>query len=157
MWNHRRFLNLSVRLVRYVLAGLFLYAAAGKFADLEGFARTIDGFGLVPSAAVPGVAVTLPVLEVAAAGLLALNLRGGLALTTGLLVLFIVVLVHGIRMGLDVDCGCFGPEDTQGEAYHGLTTSLLRDWLMLAGCLWIWLRTAAGKKNVRLVRSLFQK
>jgi hypothetical protein len=43
-------------------------------------------------------------------------------------------------MGLDVDCGCFGPEDPEAEAFHGLRTALYRDLFMLAavGFLYAW-------------------
>jgi hypothetical protein len=72
-------------------------------------------------------------LEVIAGIGLLFDIRGSLALITGLLVLFMVVLGYGIWMGLDVDCGCFGPEDPEAEAFHGLRLSLFRDLVMMAG------------------------
>jgi hypothetical protein len=48
------------------------------------------------------------------------------------------VLSYGIWMGLDVDCGCFGPEDLEAKAFHGLKGSLLRDLVMLAGIAFIY-------------------
>ncbi len=45
-------------------------------------------------------------------------------------------------MGLDVDCGCFGAEDPEAEAFHGLRTALYRDLVMMAGIvfLYVWRR-----------------
>jgi hypothetical protein len=41
-------------------------------------------------------------------------------------------------MGLDVDCGCFGPDDYEADAFHGLRQSLYRDMVMLAGIAFIY-------------------
>ena len=41
--------------------------------------------------------------------------------------LFMAILGYGISMGLDVDCGCFGPEDPESKAFHGLRAALYRD------------------------------
>jgi hypothetical protein len=59
--------------------------------------------------------------------------------------LFIAVLAYGLWMGLDVDCGCFGPEDPEAEAFHALRLSFYRDLLMLTGVgfMYGWRRIAA--------------
>jgi hypothetical protein len=46
-----------------------------------------------------------------------------------MLLLFIGVLSYGLYAGLDIDCGCFGPEDPEHLAFSGLRTALLRDFL----------------------------
>jgi hypothetical protein len=51
----------------------------------------------------------------------------------GLLAVFIAILRYGISMGLDVDCGCFGPDDPEAEAFRGLRAALCRDLVMMAG------------------------
>ncbi|MGE4291211.1 MAG: MauE/DoxX family redox-associated membrane protein [Desulfovibrio sp.] len=142
--------------VRVCLAGVFLYAAVGKLGDPEGFARVIGGYGLAPQAALLPLAVALPALEVLAALGLLLNYRGALSLYVGLLLLFILVLGHGIRLGLDVDCGCYGPGDPEGEAYHGLWSALLRDCLLLLVCgyIYVWRKaTGRGPRPLPLLRS----
>jgi len=45
--------------------------------------------------------------------------------------LFIAVLIFGIHLGLDIDCGCFGPNDPEAEAFHDLRGALMRDFLLL--------------------------
>jgi hypothetical protein len=76
-------------------------------------------------------------------------MQGSLAAIAGLLMLFAAVLAYGIWMGLDVDCGCFGPDDPEAEAFHGLRLSLWRDLAMCAGVAFIyaWRRYRAEKKN----------
>jgi hypothetical protein len=77
------------------------------------------------------VAVMLPALEVFAGIGLLFDIQGSLSVITGLLLIFAAVLGYGIWMGLDVDCGCFGPEDPEDKAFHGLRPALFRDILML--------------------------
>lgn len=143
--------------MRFCLAGVFLYAAFGKLADPHTFAQIIGGYGLAPRPALLPLAVLLPVLEIAAALGLLLNLRGALSLYAGLLLLFIFVLGYGIRLGLDVDCGCYGPGDPEGEAYHGLWSAIARDALLLAACCYIHVRrkaTGTGPRPWPLRRSV---
>jgi hypothetical protein len=93
------------------------------------------------------VAVALPVVEVACGIGLLFDLEGSLAVLTGLLVLFIAILGYGIHMGLDIDCGCFGPEDPESMAFHGLRTTLYRDLVMLAGVVFLY-----GWRRYRAIR-----
>jgi len=66
-----------------------------------------------------------------------------------LLGLFIAILGYGIWMGLDVDCGCFGPEDHEAEAFHILKISLYRDLIMLAGVAFLY-----GWRQYRAIKPL---
>ncbi|WP_172683893.1 MauE/DoxX family redox-associated membrane protein [Desulfosarcina cetonica] len=120
-------------LLRWVLGGVFIYSGASKLLAPRVFAVLIEAYGLVPDAMLMPLAVILPTLEVLAGLALLVDLRGALGTITGLLVLFVAILAYGIRMGLDVDCGCFGPEDIEARAYHGLRPALYRDLLMLVG------------------------
>jgi len=92
----------------------------------------IDAYGIFPEDLLMPVAVILPTLEVLAGVGLLFDIRGSLAVIAGLLVLFIAILGYGIRMGLDVDCGCFGPEEPEAKAFHGLRLALYRDMAILA-------------------------
>ena len=135
------------RLCRWVLGVIFIYAGVTKLLEPEIFAVLIDAYGIVPGGLLMPVAVGLPLLEVIAGIGLLFDIHGSLALMTGLLVLFMVVLGYGIWMGLDVDCGCFGPEDPEAEAFHGLRLSLFRDLVMMAGVIFIY-----GWRRYRAIR-----
>ncbi|MHB8790082.1 MAG: MauE/DoxX family redox-associated membrane protein [Desulfobulbaceae bacterium] len=126
------------RLVRWALAGLFIWAGALKLADPPAFAVIISDFGLVPGWSVMPLALALPVLEVAAALGLVFDLRRSLAVISFLLAMFIAILGYAIWLGLDIDCGCFGPEDPEARAYSSLRTSLYRDLAMAAGVLFLY-------------------
>lgn len=126
------------RSIRWGLALVFLYAGATKLADPMAFAVIIEAYGLVPDTLLLPLAVALPALEVMAAIGLIFDLRGSLTTIAGLLALFIVVLGYGVWMGLDVDCGCFGPEDPEGRAYAGIRPALQRDVVLAGGVLMLY-------------------
>jgi len=84
------------------------------------------------------IALFLPALEIIAAVGLIFNIRGSLAVVTGLLTLFILILGYGIWLGLDIDCGCFGPEDPESRAYSGLHSALYRDLVMMAAVFFLY-------------------
>jgi uncharacterized membrane protein YphA (DoxX/SURF4 family) len=121
------------KLSRWTLGIIFIYAGCVKLLEPRTFAVLIEAYGIVPQGLLMPVAVVLPALEVAGGIGLLCEIEGSLAAITGLLVLFIAILGYGIRMGLDVDCGCFGPDDPEAKAFHGLRESLYRDLAMLAG------------------------
>ena len=98
----------------------------------------------------PVVAVGLPALEVAAGTALLFNVRGGLTVITGLLVLFVAVLGYGILSDLNVDCGCFGPEEIAGQ--QSLRQAFVRDLFLIgaASFLYYTRRTRAKLETGRL-------
>lgn len=121
--------------LRWGLALVFLYAGAIKLADPYSFAILIEAYGLIPEALLMPVAIVLPALEVMAAIGLIFDLRGSLVVIAALLAIFILVLGYGLWMGLDVDCGCFGPEDPEGKAFAGIRPALYRDFILAGGVL----------------------
>jgi len=126
------------RLVRWLFAVLFLYAGVSKLVDRQSFAIVIDAFGLVPESWVMTIAVILPTVEVIAAIGLILDVRGSLTIIAGLTAIFMIILSYGIWMGLDIDCGCFGPGDPEAEAFSGLRKALFRDMVMLLGITYLY-------------------
>jgi len=131
--------------LRVVLGGVFIYAGATKIVDVDGFAMAIDGYGLVSWRMANLLARTLPVIEIVTGLGLILDVRGALGMIVAQLLGFVSVLVYAISMGLDVDCGCFGPNDPGAGESGGLWETLIRDMLMIAACLFIyWQRRLAG-------------
>ena len=136
--------------IRWSLSGIFLYSGLMKLIDPQRFAEVISGFGLLPHALIFPAAILMPILEVVVGVGLVFSLRGSLAAITGMLVLFMAVLVYGIQLGLDIDCGCFGPEDPE-QAYKGLKTALARDMVMMTAVMFVyWSRGRSRLGNDRL-------
>jgi len=138
------------RVIRGVLAFLFIYGGGLKLADPKAFAATLSHYDLIPEMLLPAVAVGLPALEVIAGMALLFNLPGGLTVITGLLALFVAVLGYGILTDLNVDCGCFGPEEVAGQ--QSLRQAFIRDLLLIgaASFLYYTRRTRAKLKTNRL-------
>ena len=134
--------------VRWGLAGIFVYSGAVKLVDPSRFAEIIAGFGLVPEPLIFPLAVLLPIIELVAGIGLAFGLRGSLSAIACMMVIFIAVLLYGIHLGLDIDCGCFGPEDPE-QAYKGLKVALARDAVMMVAVLFIyWHRGCTGGRSI---------
>jgi uncharacterized membrane protein YphA (DoxX/SURF4 family) len=147
---------------RLTLAGIFLVAAYAKLkpqadvawsagsvrTSLAMFAMQVDSYQLLPASAVNFVAHTLPPFEL----FLGLWLLSGVLLplsalaTTVLLGGFFSVIVRSYRMGLEINCGCFGPGERLGP------WTLVRDGSMLAlaiavtiGAFWLYRKRSAAR------------
>jgi len=142
-------------ITRWGLAALFIFSGLTKLVEPVQFAVLIDAYGILPEVLVMPVAWFLPAVEVIAGGCLLFNIRGSLTTITLLMVLFLAVLGYGIWMGLDVDCGCFGPEDPEAQAFHGLRQAFYRDIVIMAGVaiLYVW-RYRRAVRPVRLLNIL---
>ncbi len=136
--------------IRGILAFLFIYGGSLKLMGPKAFASTLSQYDLIPGMLLPVVAIGLPAVEVAAGAALLFNARGGLAVITGLLILFVAVLGYGILSGLNVDCGCFGPEEIAGQ--QSLRQAFIRDLLLIgaASFLYYTRRTRAKSEIDRL-------
>lgn len=142
-------------LVRVVLGAVFIWSGSAKLVSPGAFADVISRYGLAPEALVPFLAIGLPVLELLAGGGLILDVKGSLAVIAGLLGMFIFVLWFGILKGLDIDCGCFSPEET---AEHGsLGRALLRDMVMVLGVAYLYAWRRLRPKARRGLLSLKDK
>ncbi|MDH4184997.1 MAG: DoxX family protein [Nitrospinota bacterium] len=125
--------------VRLILGGIFLAAGVLKLMDTESFAIIIGAYGIIPDSWLRPVSICLPLLEMGAAVGLLLDYRGSLAGVLAMLLIFIAVLGYGVYLGLDVDCGCFGPEDKEGQAYSGLRDALYRDAVMAGAVFYLYI------------------
>ena len=120
------------RLLRWLISAIFIYAGSIKLLEPATFAAQIDAYGLVPDTLLLPVAILLPAIEIIAGIGILFDIRGSLAVLTGLLIIFFGILGYGLHMDMDVDCGCFGPESPEGRALHGLKAAMYRDLVMLA-------------------------
>jgi Methylamine utilisation protein MauE len=129
--NRQKMLLWADRLTRWSISLVFLFAAVPKLFDVHGFAQIIDAYAILPDMLVLPTAIILPLAEIfLAVGLLFNGWKSKLGCAI-LLLMFIALLSYAILVGLDIDCGCFGPEDPEYSAFHGLRTALLRDIMML--------------------------
>jgi uncharacterized membrane protein YphA (DoxX/SURF4 family) len=121
---------------------VFLYASYDKILHPEAFARSVFNYQILPDKAVNIVALVLPCIELLL-GLAIISgiwLPGATVISTSLMMIFIGALIFNQIRGLDIHCGCFSTEITQGPA--GIWT-IVRDISFLAASayltLWIFL------------------
>lgn len=139
-----RVLRLLDWLVARALGVLFVLAAAWKPSDLREFEGTIARFGIVFDTLVPVTALGLIAAELLVGLGLVLGVRGALHGALGLALVFLGVLAYGLWLGLDLDCGCFGP----GER-TSLVQAFRRDLVLLALIGYLYRRRSWERKETR--------
>ncbi len=102
--------------LRLLLGAVFLYASYDKILHPEAFAKAVYNYQILPDVAVNLTALILPWLEFLLGLCLIAGvwLPGATATSTGLLTVFIGALVFNQMRGLDIHCGCFSTETTDG-------------------------------------------
>jgi len=113
-------------LIRVGLAALFIWTGAQKLLEPGAFAAAIANYRVLPDALVGLAAVTLPVLElvVGAALLWPLYAQGAAVLVAGLLFVFAAAMAQSKLRGIDLDCGCFGADQTSQVSWLKVTVNL---------------------------------
>ncbi|WP_319583024.1 DoxX family protein [uncultured Pseudodesulfovibrio sp.] len=143
--------------IRVVLGLLFVYAGTLKLMHPQGFAVTINIYGLVSWKMAGFLSYAIPCVEILSGLGLILNVRGALAAIVAQLLGFMVVLLYALYLGLDADCGCFGTPKNTDNAPTGPLQAFIRDAVMLAGCAFLYVqRRMAGFRPWSLGR-LFVK
>lgn len=148
--------NTLYHVARLGLTLAFMAAGAIKIARPEVFAVTIRAFGILPEAFIGPLSLLLPCLEIVAALLLVFEVRGGLPLTAGLLTVFVSILVYALSMGLDTDCGCYGPSDPEREAFGSIRQALWRDAAMFGTAAYLYWWKVIGRRRRRFDASAKQ-
>jgi len=154
---NRLFSASSLYLVlRLVVGGVFVFAGALKLADPAAFAMAIDGYGMVSWSTAKLLAHVLPVVEIVSGLGVILDIRGALALIVAQLLVFVGVVGWAVHLGLNVDCGCFGPSAQPDGGSGDLKETLVRDGALLAGCLVLywhrWIGTGRPRSLLRPFR-----
>jgi putative oxidoreductase len=99
---------IGLRALEVVLGGLFFYAGLQKVLHLHEFAEAVLAYQLLPESLVALAVAGVPWLEIAAGfGLVAgFKRRSCLLLLSGLVAVFLVVILVTMARGLKIDCGC---------------------------------------------------
>ena len=139
-------------ILRLALALLFIYSGVTKLLNIPDFAYIIYEYHLVGNDYIYATAWSLASLEAVAGLALLVDMRGSLAVITAMLVMFVLVLQYGILKGLEVDCGCFGPEEI--ALHDSLRMALYRDLAMLAGIAFLYV-TRWKRNDIKLMPTPF--
>src|SRR5450432_3426383 len=134
---HRFNWRLLVRRMLAVLAGaVFVYAGILKVRDPVQFASAINNYQMVPWSVGVRFAFYLPWLEILCGLALIFHrlMAGALAITIGLMLVFVGATVWAKAHGIDVACGCFG----SASSNLTLTWHLVLDGCILAALVFLW-------------------
>ena len=117
--------------LRLFLGAVFIYASYDKILHPQAFAEAVYNYRILPDSLVNLTALVLPWLELILGLCLAAGfwLPGATMISTGLFMAFIGALVFNQMRGLDIHCGCFSTQTTEGPA--DLWT-VVRDLIFLA-------------------------
>ena len=120
-------------LLRLSVAVIFVYASIDKIANPGAFAQNVYYYRFLPLFLLHPFALYLPTVEtVAGIGLLLpWSRRGAALICSGMTLVFIVGVSWALLRNLDISCGCFNT----GEGHKVGLDLLIRDFLLLAGCL----------------------
>jgi len=134
----RRYIEWALRLS---IGGMFVYAGWAKRGAGIDFADSIAEFRILPAALIIPFMLSIVPFEIAAGAMVITGLGKrvgvlGLLLMTAM---YSVALTSALARGITVNCGCFGTS----VAGTNVWLDLGRDLLILAGCVVLYLITAA--------------
>jgi len=127
------------------MGSIFVYAGIVKLLNINIFAHTIDQYDLIPDTLLPAVAVGLPAFEVIAGLGMIFDITGSLTAILALLMLFVSVLAYGIINNMDIDCGCFSPDEAARRG--NLAQALYRDLAMIAAVMFLFVHRRLRPSN----------
>jgi putative oxidoreductase len=141
---------IGLRALEVVLGGLFFYAGLQKVLHLHEFAEAMLAYQLLPESLVGLAVAWLPWLEIVAGFCLVVGLkrRSCLLLLTGLVAIFLVVILISMARGLSIDCGCGLFFQRQVGMGAVLEDAVLLIWA--AGLYW-WELLRSGKGGPELI------
>lgn len=115
--------------LRLLLGGVLLMAAAGKLLHRQAYAQTLAEFG-IPTALQPQLAWLMPTCELAIAFMLTLAMSTwwSAIACAALLALYNAVLAYKLLQGQRPSCNCFGQQDATPIG----PTTLLRNGVLLS-------------------------
>jgi putative oxidoreductase len=124
-------------ILRWGIAGLFIYAGFSKILDPTSFVKAIDNYQILPYFWVTIAAIILPWIEVLCGVFLIFSkFRLGAAfILFGLSVIFFIAIASAVIRGLDISCGCFS---SSGEATKLGLTRLFQEFLFLCATLFVY-------------------
>ncbi|GGO88127.1 hypothetical protein GCM10011584_14410 [Nocardioides phosphati] len=133
---------------RLVVGTVWVVAGALKLPDPAASVRAVRAYALLPEAVVPTVGHLLPVVEIVLGACLVLGVltRGAAALSTLLLLAFVVGIAAAWARGIQIECGCFGGGGADANAASAYPWDIARDLALAAASAWLVVR-----RHTRLV------
>lgn len=125
------------RIVRIILGILFLYAGSIKVIDINGFARQVMAYDILPWAVVNLFSLWIVSLEIVTGILLIVGIwiRPSAFIVAVLCFVFIAAISSALARGIPLRCGCFSPVPS-GDLRTWI--SLWREIALFAASVWLY-------------------
>ncbi|MGL4742987.1 MAG: MauE/DoxX family redox-associated membrane protein [Dermatophilaceae bacterium] len=125
---------------RLFLAGVLIWAGAVKVGKPLTSERAVQAFEIFPYDLAGWIGVALPFAEIALGVLLLLGLftRPVAAVSTVLMLAFVVGIAQAWARGLTIDCGCFGGGGQVAADQTQYPQDIARDLVFAAAGAWLW-------------------
>lgn len=136
--------------LRIIIGGIFIYAAANKLFNPDGFAKAIHNYEILPLSLINIIAIIIPWIELFAGVFMLSGIykRGSSLIILLSLAVFVVALSSALARGLNIDCGCFSLEITSSKS--DISIRIIEDILIFAGTLVIFLFSEKKELNNNL-------
>lgn len=97
-------------LFRLIVGGVFVWSGVLKVSDPLDFAQNVANYQVVGQTLSFVIALILPWIEILCGLFLIVGIfrQPSSLMISGLLVVFLILIVSSMIRGLDIDCGCFG-------------------------------------------------
>ena len=141
-----KIMHVAFILSRILLGSIFIYTGLIHLTDVEGFARAVTAYDILPLWTVNIFTIILTWTEILA-GLSIVTgvfLRVGSLVTTLLLASFTLAISISLYRGLDISCGCFS---TSPEGAKISWMDLVRDLALLASSCFLFLYASITGQN----------
>ena len=141
-WTTRNRGRLLRTVVRLVLAGVWLWAAAAKLPHPESSVTAVRAYQILPGNLADTVGHALPIVEAMVGILLLIGFLTRPAAVVSLLLYaaFVIGVASVWIRGISIDCGCFGGGGADPNAIHEYRWIVARDVALAALSLWLVLR-----------------
>jgi cobalt-zinc-cadmium efflux system protein len=131
--------------LRLAVGAVFIYASIDKIVHPDRFAEIVWDFDMLPEGLVNPFSACLPWIEL----VMGISLVAGLwvpsaaLISLAMTVMFMMAVGHALARGAeDFHCGCF---TTVQEGPDEAWAVMWRDAVLLAGIIWLFLATFAGR------------
>ncbi len=137
-----RVLDVVGLLARLFLSAVLIYAGAVKIPRPLTSERAVQAYEIFPMDLAGYIGIALPYLEVVLGVLLVLGLftRVTAAVSTLLMVAFVIGISQAWARGLTIDCGCFGGGGQIGAEETKYPQEIARDAAFALAGAWLWWR-----------------
>ena len=109
-------MSLAVRISRWVVGAVLIWASLSKIPEPALFAQTVRAYDVLPVSLVHLFAVVVPWTELVVGVLMVIGMwtRSAALVAVGLLGSFGIAVGINIARGADMTCGCFGLDGAGG-------------------------------------------